>query len=142
MTYTKAYSEDKYGEIREALDQLPGLESGGEVTISNLNPHEIAHVRWLVYDYLHHMGAKSRFRVKTDHDRQAVVVRRIGLSSSPQIAVNRSGLPSGLAKILEDLVAIDDLEQAEAKLEQMVSDCIVGPSEYGRIIVELRRVMS
>lgn len=142
MTYTKAFSEDKYSEIESALSQLPGLEAGGEVSISNLNTHEMAHVRWLVYDYLHHMGAKTRFRVKTDFDRKAIVIRRIGLSSVPQIQVNRSGLPSGLAKILEDLVAIDNLSQAETKLAELTEGGKISAGEFGQLLLELRRVMS
>lgn len=142
MTYTKTFDEAKFTEIEDLLKQLTNLESGGEVSISHLNAHEMAHVRWLIYDWLHHMGVKGKFRVRTDPERGALVVRRLGLTSTPHVEVNRSGLPSGLARILEDLVALDDQRQAEQKLELLVSEKKISHGEFGELLLELRRVFT
>jgi hypothetical protein len=142
VSYTQSFSEDKYASIQVALDQLPGLEAGGEVTLSNLNLHEVGHIRWLVYDYLHHMGVKNQFRMRTDWERKALVIRRLGVTSHIQIDVNRSGLARGLDSVLQKLVALDNLQQAEDELGKMLAQKEIAPEDMGKILLELRRIFS
>lgn len=140
MTYTKVFDEAKYNEIKAITEELLTLESGSEMSISGLNPHELTHTRWLVYDWLYHNGVKHLFRVKTE--KSTLLIKRIGLTSIPRIEIVNENLSVGVGKILAELVALDNLQQAEAKLTQMAMDKQVSATELGQLLLELRRIFT
>ena len=142
MSYTTTFDEKKYAPIREAIEQLPGLEPGGEVIISGLSDYELNRARWLLYDYLFHTGAKSGFRVKQDAEKNEIIVRRIGIKSQPIVTVSRGGVPASLDSLLAELVALDDLKQAEDRLGEWVQEGRITAVQLGQLLVELRRAMS
>jgi hypothetical protein len=142
MTYTQKFVETKYAPIQEALDQLPGLVPGGEVKLSGLSDVELARARWLLYDWLFHTAAKSSFRIRLDRERREITVRKIGIDSKPVVSVSRGGIPLALENLLSELVALDDLQQAEALLGEWAQEGKVNATQLGQLLLELRRVMS
>lgn len=142
MTYTLKFDEKKYAPIQQALDELAVLEPGGEVQIANLTLTDLGKARWLIYDYLSHTGAKSRFRVRVDRDRLTITIRRIGFSTQPQIISTRGSLPTPLEPLLQELIALDNLEKAEKLLGEWAQTGKVSAIELGQLLLELRRVMS
>ena len=140
MTYTKILDEAKYTEIRAITDELATLTAGEETSVSGLNPHELAHTRWLIYDWLYHNGVKNLFRVKTERD--SLIIKRTGNTSIPRIEKRNSNLALGAQRILAELVALDNLKAAETKLMQMAMDKQISTTELGELLLELRRIFT
>ena len=66
MTYTKTFNPEKFAPIASILEQLQALVPGEKLTISLKTKAEQTNLRWLVYDWLHHMGLKEVFRLRVE----------------------------------------------------------------------------
>jgi len=136
MTYTKTFNPEKFAPIASILEQLQALVPGEKLTISLKTKSEQTNLRWLVYDWLHHMGLKKVFRLRIE-DLDLEIKRRI----EPEFEINISS-PIGRAhldKLLkETITSSEPIEFLRSKKEAGK----ISAEEFGWLLGKYDKIMA
>jgi len=136
MTYTKTFNPEKFAPIASVLEHLQTLEPGEKLVISLSSSVELANLRWLVYDWLHHMGLKEAFRLKVE-DLGLEIKRR----AQPEFKINISS-PVGKAhldKLLkETITSSEPIEFLRSKKEAGK----INAEEFGWLLGKYDKIMA
>uniref|UniRef100_A0A6M3JXR0 Uncharacterized protein n=1 Tax=viral metagenome TaxID=1070528 RepID=A0A6M3JXR0_9ZZZZ len=136
MTYTKTFNPEKFAPIASVLEQLQALVPGEKLTISLKTKAEQTNLRWLVYDWLHHMGLKEVFRLRVE-DLGLEIKRRI----EPEFEINISS-PIGKAhldKLLkETITSSEPIEFLRSKKEAGK----INAEEFGWLLGKYDKIVS
>lgn len=137
MTYTRKFTPERYRPITEVISKLEKLRSGGRVVISGLERETLMRVRYLVYDWLSHMGVKESYRLKMDYPRKELIVQHLGSPEELRVRVEVGGVSDELMKEL-----IDNEERAKDLVEEWVSEGRVTKNEGEELLSALEQVLS
>jgi len=131
--YTKNFNPERYKDIKDILEKIQALEPGSRLSIKGLRRDEIHQLRWLLYDWMFHMGIKSKFQLRQDENE--LIVRRKGKMKF-ELETQGITLPSDLDSLLRELLLLTEEEMLARLREEEIS-------EEDRIKVERgwRRVM-
>lgn len=130
--YTKKFNPDHYEELAPLLEQIQDLEEGSSLLVS-ASPKESREMRWLLYDWLHHMGLKSLFRIQDEEG--GFRVRRRGFSF--EFSLEEGPLPPSLALLFRELLS---LSREEAK-ERLGKERGIEEKEKEQLLKRWKRVM-
>lgn len=142
MTYTKKLdlTDPDYQALQGFFAQAETLEPGSRLTLNDFNPKQLDHIRWLIYNWLNHLGLKHLFKLKTDRDRGELVLYRKGLGNLGT-KLDRLGLSSRLEEILKPLVGMEEKE-VEIALHDLFVKKEVTLVESLEILEQWKKVMS
>jgi hypothetical protein len=120
--YTKNFDPARFEKIRYILEPLQNLSPGEKITISGFSREEKITTRWLLYDWMSHMGVKSLFRIK-EIDDHLMVIRK----AQEQGRITTSTiLSSSCDKILQEMITTSDdpidLLRAKLREKEITSD--------------------
>jgi len=135
MSYTKHFDPSKFEPIEDTLKQMQSLEPGGKLFLHNFPMEHWESYRWLIYDWLHHMGLRGKFRVKVVEGLPMVI--RKGF---PPVTLEKQGaeLEVRLDNILKEMITSEkplDLVREKARLGTIT------PEELGVLIAKFDEVM-
>ena len=135
MAYTRRFEPDRYDEITMITSKLPDMSPGEKFIFRGVD--DIAHIKWLLYDWLHHMGFKKNYTLYEDHT--TLTIRRKGLSAG--VTVEREAPPmSGRGReILKEMITSENPVELVTRYKD-IGD--VNIAEMGELLVEYNRVMS
>jgi hypothetical protein len=138
MTYTKAYTPERYARLGATTEKLAELAPGEKLRLTELvDMKEIEELRWLLYDLLHHLGLKSQFRVKTDYEAHEIVVQRRRMTAACVSVELGTGLDEGR---LRELVLLGT-EAGAQRLSEWLEAKEITLGEASRLAEALERVM-
>lgn len=67
--YTKKFNVQNYNSVQPILDKLQDLQEGEVLRVGcGGNIQTIGRTRWLLYDWIHHMGFRGMFRIRMTSD--------------------------------------------------------------------------
>lgn len=104
MTYTKKFNPAKFTHLTETFQSLLDLSPGDKITLGGLEIGALFRTRWLVYDWLHHMGMREQFRI-SQREGELVIIRKGG---TPPIIKKETSSLAELEPFLEDMLRADD----------------------------------
>lgn len=107
MGYSTSYNEARYEPIAKLIQKVKGLNPGERVKVRGVDKQALGRMRSLMYDWLSHMGLKSRFRIKTDYHFLELEVQDLRFSESADITVE-SAKVAGLEPLLEELIKSEE----------------------------------
>lgn len=136
--YSKTFKKDRYNSIMGITNELSELEPGASLKISGLSPETLHETRYLLYDYLHHLGTKSLFRLKSEDG--LLVIKRLGLPGTVQVVMEKG--KDALDGLLKELITLDGSEKAEEKLAEWIKERKITAIEASDLFVRYRKVMS
>jgi len=64
--YTKEFKSSRYKSLIPILEEIQDLGDEGSFWIRNLTKRQAAKMRWLLYDWLHHMRLKNVFQIHSE----------------------------------------------------------------------------
>lgn len=138
MTYSRSYKSDRYEHIADILTKVSRLEPGGRLVIKGLAIAEMTKVRSLLYDWLHQMGMKQRFRLKAEADRLNVIDLRLRNEVSLMVETPLTSREEEL--LMGEL--IENYENAEAVLECWVKEGKITDTRAKELKVKLDAVLT
>jgi len=138
MTYSHKYTEARYNQIAGLLTQVQRLEPGGRVRVSGLAPEEQSRVRSLLYDWLHHVGLKARFRVRSEAGRLTVIDLRFKDELTLQVETPLTSKEE--SEMMGEL--IQRFEESEAVLLCWLEEGKITEGKRDQLREKLRVVMS
>jgi hypothetical protein len=135
MGYSKIFKPERYESIAKVLEAVQTLHPGGRLTISGGSKEELGVIRYLVYDFLWHMGLKGKFRVKTLES--SLLVLRLGFREEPKVRVEREQ-----GELVEALIELWDTKAAEAQLKEWVSSGKISTEEGDELWKSVEKIMA
>lgn len=113
--YTKKFVPERYLEIKPILEKIQKL-SPGEVLLVRDSNESLYSIRWLLYDWLYHMGLKNLFKIATEEPNLRII-RKKNLHFETK---REQVLLSDQAKaVLVDLLMLDEKELDEAVAKEV-----------------------
>jgi hypothetical protein len=137
MSYSKVFSPEKYEVISNVIEAVSGLTPGGSISITNKEPEAMEKTRYLVYDYFHHMGLKSKFRIKMIGE--MIVIQRLGFRSESEIVTFGEKFDSSM---IERLIELWGEPEAEATLKNWIETKAISLEEGEELWTHVKRIMS
>lgn len=107
MGYSTSYNEARYKPIAKVIQKVKQLNAGERVRVKGVDKDALGRMRSLMYDWLSHMGLKSRFRIKTDYKFCELEIRDLRFSNGLDITVE-SAKVAGLEPLLEELIKSEE----------------------------------
>jgi len=126
MTYSTIFNPERYRDIQRHLDALGDLPEGQFYELSGSSPKELQKARLLVYDWLHHMGLKGSFRIRTFGS--ALLVERIGRLTGLTGRLLQRGISPRLDKAIQQALGAKNPAQ---ELKQAVQRGQISQEELG-----------
>ncbi|MFA5036966.1 MAG: hypothetical protein WC479_07305 [Candidatus Izemoplasmatales bacterium] len=111
MTYSKIIHPEQTQELQGIFSELEKLTPGAQLKLEGLKGDLIGRVRYALYNWLHQMGIKRLFRIRTEIAFGRISILRLGLPSDLRLTVERP--QAGLGALLEELVKTDEAEVDE-----------------------------
>lgn len=137
MTYTRKFNEARYRPIAEVISKLERLRSGGRVVVGGLEREALARVRYLLYDWLSHMGLKESFKIKMDYARSELIVQHQGAPASLRVRVELGGVRDDL---MRELIANE--ERAQDLVNEWLSEGKITKEEGTELMLALEQVLA
>lgn len=137
MTYTRVFNPKRYRVIEGVIPKIEGLSPGGRVIVSGLEREALARVRYLLYDWLSHMGLKESFKIKMDYAREELTVQHQGAPESLRVRVE---LPSVRDDLMRELIANE--ERAEDLVNEWLREGKVTKEEAVELMAALAQVLA
>jgi len=117
MSYTKEYDPNQYREIEEHISQIMAMEPGEQLWYKDLEPNVLSRLRWLIYNYLHHMKLKPMYSIKTLRGSDLLIQRR-GCKTMPILERASRHEESHIEELVKRFLSLDKKEFT-ARLEQL-----------------------
>jgi len=134
MTYTKKFNAAKFTHLTETFKNLLDLPPGGKLTLGGMEIGTLFRTRWLVYDWLHHMGLRKQFKV-SQREGELVIIRKGG--PSPILKRETPSLAE-LEPLLKDMLQVDD---AVAWLREARREKKITAEEMGILLDRYNEIM-
>ena len=135
MAYTKTFNPDKFMPLASHLERILELQPDERYEFKGMTSSQVVKLRWLLYDWLHHTGLKSRFRIKQIGTTTLFVLN----TTVPQVKgeVVREGVPTHLDGAFREALKSPD---PVGVLRQERDSGKITTAEMGQLLGELDRV--
>lgn len=137
MGYSEKFNPEKYEPLQKVISAVQALEPGQSTVMTVGSAEDLSKARMLLYEVLHHLGVKTRFRIKVLGPTQLLILR-LGFRSEP--STQTFGI--GKDKEIEELIEVWGEPQAEALLQGWVTSGRVTKEEGVELWEHLKRIMS
>ena len=113
--YSKIFKPERYKPIKTLLKEVQELDFGAVATVKG-STEDISTTRFLLYDWLFHMGLRGVYKLQLINESWLVVTKK----RSPKLGVlSGMALSSSLESHMRELVVIFDKEEMETKLKEL-----------------------
>lgn len=138
MSYSYKFSLERYTSIEKFIEQLGALEEGKTLSIELSSSAEAEKTRWLFYDYLHHIGASSSYRIKRIQN--FLLIGKTKVLSSNIIVLEERSIESKFDYYIEQLLKAEKPREFFSRLclseEFSFGTLALLASQYSRIMQE------
>ena len=134
MTYTKKFNPAKFTHLEETFKTLLDLSPGEKLTVGGVGVESLHSTRWLIYDWLYHMGMNKKFKI-SEREGELVIIRKGG--AIPTLRRETPTLKQ-LEPLLEEMLGSKDasLWLREARREERIT-----AEEMGILLDRYNKVM-
>ena len=130
MSYSHKFNSEKYSSISSVIAKIEEMVGGDRVVVKGLDRDQVGMIRYLLYDWLSHVGLKRMFRLRTEWDVGEIVIKHLGTPVGMEVEVKRA--VKGLEKELEELILEDNPED---RVEQWIKEGKI-ELEEGEVLLE------
>lgn len=135
--YSKQFDQKRYEPISRAVGQIEKLSPGGKVTIENLTREQMVRVRYLLYDWMSHLGVKQSYRIRTDYSTKQITVTHLGAYENMDVSISQGS--KYLEPFVEQLIG---LENPEEQIRLWITEKKLNVEQGAEILRSLKEVMA
>ena len=135
MTYSSTYDPNRYTSISQAIRSIENMRSGGRIVIDGLEREVIGRMRYLLYDWMSHLGIKKSYRIRSDPHRGEITILHLGMSDTMNI---REDVPNTeVENLVGELIGIENPEDIVEQWIKEKRTNIIGGAEILRRLGEI-----
>jgi len=138
MSYSKHFNPARYEPIAKVLEAVQALRPGGRLTITGASSEELGQTRYLVYDFLWHMGLKEMFRLRTLGE-GTLLIQRLGLGDSVKVEIAAN---TKRGEMIETLIELWDTEAAKDQLKEWVDSRKISAEDGDELWTSVQKIMA
>lgn len=138
MSYTKRFDKEKYDDLSWVTEKLKLLKPGGRLVVGPFRgERQLNRARFMLYDWLNHMGLKQLFRVRTRLRQGELEVENLQWPEGAEVTVVQG--MKRTERLLEELVLAGEPKK---KIEQWVRERRISNQDGVELLQRLEEILS